>query len=356
MTDLHIIGGGPCGSIAAIKAVRLGKNVLLSEEHKTAGGKPCSGLLSLQGLKTLEKYFSWKESVENELYGADIYFNNEVISVERKTPVAAVCNRDAFDRLCIRAAENEGARVEYGKRIVGLYRSKSVIGADGANSATANVFGFPPIKKFVCTMQGEAKAGWDEKKVSVFLSSEYPGFLGWVLPRGAKRFEIGCGVKLPNNPKTAFENLEKRLGVKATNKKAFIIPVKPRSTAAKKCAGYDVRLVGDAAGQAKPTTGGGILFGAWCAELAASAATPLGYEIGWRKQYFTELFFHGTIRNLLDSMDDKKLENFAKRIKKRDIKTFLENECDMEHASKVFVLAIKKPAVLLDLFCSYIKP
>ncbi len=350
MLDVHIIGGGPCGAIAAIEAARLGKNVLVSEEHKKPGGKPCSCLLSLSGLQTLTGHLAWKESVENEAYGADIYFSGKKMTVERRTPVAAICDRDRFDQLCMEAAENEGVKIEYGKRVIGNYRPNNIIGADGANSSTAAFFGFPGIKRFIGTIQGEVRADWDEKKVKAFLSRDYPGFLGWIVPRGGRRFEVGCGVRLPNNAKSAFEKLEKRLGVSAANKKMSIIPAEPRPTAAKRAGRYDVRLAGDSAGQAKATTGGGILFGSWCARMAAKASSPLAYEIAWRMTCGKELFLHGVIRKILDTMDDQKLERFAGRMMENGMQSFLENDCDMEHASKLFAIAVKKPGMLLSLF------
>lgn len=349
MTDVHVIGAGPTGSVAAIVCARNGKSVLVSEEHKSAGGKVCTGLFSASGLKTIERYFSWKESVQNEIYGAEIYFNEEKIIIEKRSPVAFVCDRDSFDRQAASAAEDEGALVEYGKRVVGNYPAYNIIAADGALSSTASFFNFPKITKFVGAIKGEVRASWDERLVKVFFSSAFPGFLGWAVPRGDRTFEIGCGVVLPNRPAEAFARLEKMLGVRSTSKKAAVIPLRPRKKTAAIIGKYDVRLVGDAAGQVKAISGGGVIFGSWCAEIAASASTPLNYEIGWRFKYGQELLIHRLIRKFLDSIDDKRLSNFGRKLRESNASSFIEENGDMEYASSLLFNIFKKPSLLLTL-------
>ncbi|MEM3422680.1 MAG: FAD-dependent oxidoreductase [Candidatus Bilamarchaeaceae archaeon] len=350
MFDLHIVGAGPTGCIAAIAALREGKKVLISEEHSSAGGKPCTGLFSLSGLKTLKKYVNWQESVENEIYGADIYFGNECITVAKKTPIAVVCNRQKFDRILASMAEDEGAKLKYKDRVVGSYEASTIIGADGAFSSTADFFKFPKISQFVGTMQGEVRANWDEQKVKVFFSSSFPGFLGWVVPRGQRLFEIGCGVRLPFNVNNSFQLLERKLDVKALNKKAYVIPLDVRKSTAKKINRYDVRLVGDAAGQVKPTTGGGVLFGCWCAEIAATAKSSFDYELKWRFKYQKQLFLHNFIRSFLNKKTDAEMELKIKILKKNNIEEFLSKYGDMEFLGNLFKHALVRPSFWIALF------
>ena len=63
MFDLHVVGAGPAGSFAAITALREGKNVLLSEEHKQVGvPSHCSGLVSASGLEQMSDVVDYKKS------------------------------------------------------------------------------------------------------------------------------------------------------------------------------------------------------------------------------------------------------------------------------------------------------
>lgn len=347
MADIHIIGAGPSGSVAAISAVRKGHDVLVSEEHEEAGGKPCSGLFSASGLKTMEEYFDWKKAVNTEIYGAEIYLGDSIVKVRKRNPVAYACDRDRFDRLLAEAAEREGAAIEYGKRVKGDFNATKIIGADGANSHVARHFRFPKLKRFIGTMHGEVTGDWNEKMVKVFISSDFPGFFGWVIPRGEERFEIGCGVELPGNPMTAFEKLKRKIGVEDVSEvRGSIIPVKMRDKSAMVRNKYEVMLVGDAAGQTKATTGGGVMFGAWCAEIAGKSADPLGYEMGWRMKYGNELLLHRVVRKFLNTLDDEKLTSLGKKLSEKNFDAFLEEHGEMDVLSKTAIQLILRPYLL----------
>ncbi len=347
MYDIHVIGAGPSGSIAAISAVRKGYSVLVSEEHEKAGGKPCSGLFSASGLKTLEEYIDWRKAVNTEIYGAEIHLGNSTVKVRKRIPVAYACDRDKFDILLAETAEQEGARVEYGKRIKGNFNASRIIGADGANSQVARHFRFPRLKRFIGTLHAEIAGEWNEKMVQVFVSSDFPGFFGWIIPRGGERFEIGCGVELPGNPMTAFEKLKRRIGIEdAHDVRGSIIPVKMREKTAMVKNNHGVMLVGDAAGQTKPTTGGGVLFGAWCAEIAGRTADPLSYEMGWRMKYGNELLLHRMVRKFLNTLDDNRLTSLGKRLSEKNFDAFLEEHGEMDVLSKTAVQLILRPYLL----------
>ena len=70
----------------------------------------------------------------------------------------------------------------------------------------------------------------------------------------------------------------------------------------------NVLLVGDAAGQVKATTGGGIVFGSLCAKIAAVSAKNyldgknLDYEKSWKSRYGRALDAHRAVRTLLDNL------------------------------------------------------
>ena len=171
-------------------------------------------------------------------------------------------------------------------------------------------------------------------------------FFGWLIPRGERRFEIGCGVRLPENPMAAFERLKKRAGVSsAENVRGSIIPAEARPLTALNN-GRNVMLVGDAAGQTKATTGGGVLFGAWCAELAGRNPEPLRYEMEWRMKYGNELFLHGVVRKFLNRLDDKQLTSMGRRLSESGFDSFLEEHGEMDVVSKMAIRLILRPYLL----------
>ena len=62
-----------------------------------------------------------------------------------------------------------------------------------------------------------------------------------------------------------------------------------------------ILLAGDAAGQVKATTGGGIFFGASCGKIAGKySSEPEKYEQEWRRAYGLDLALHRKLRTALD--------------------------------------------------------
>jgi len=66
----------------------------------------------------------------------------------------------------------------------------------------------------------------------------------------------------------------------------------------------NVFLVGDAAGQTKSTTGGGVIFGGQCAMIAGRVAAAGGnnYEEEWRKKFSKTFRAHRVVRRSFDSI------------------------------------------------------
>ena len=96
---VHIIGAGPAGSIAAISAVRNGYDVLVSEDHNSAGEPAnCSGLLSRDGLQSLSGFVDYRKSVINRIHGADIHLVDQKMCIRKNMPVGFVCDRSVLDK------------------------------------------------------------------------------------------------------------------------------------------------------------------------------------------------------------------------------------------------------------------
>ena len=141
--DVHVVGGGPAGSIAAMAAVRTGFNVIVSEEHERSGTPSnCSGLFSKEGIESLMPFFDYRKFVLNRMKGAVINFSGEKVKISSGNVVGFVCDRERMDKEIAGNAESEGVKFEYCKRINGSYYSDNVIGADGPSSSVAGNFNF----------------------------------------------------------------------------------------------------------------------------------------------------------------------------------------------------------------------
>jgi len=340
--DLHVVGAGPAGSIAAISALRSGHSVIVSEEHASAGlPANCSGLFSAEGLETLSPYLDHRPHIINPIHGASLHFNEETVSVRRKEPVAYVCDRSGIDMQLASKAEDEGAIMRYGERVRGTFLSESVIGADGPHSSVARRFRFPPIRSFAATLQALIPyKAQDPSMVEVFISGErFPGFFGWVIPHDDERAEFGLGVKVPLRPIDAWRHLlrSKRIDPdRSPRPKGHAIPLSMRDQSAKRSGRRNVLLCGDAAGQVKSTTGGGVIFGGNCAALAGRHfRSPMRYELEWRLRFGPDLHMHRFFNDFQSSLDDAQLSELGRRFNRLDIGGFLSRSGSMDRPSRM---------------------
>ncbi len=347
--DVHVVGAGPSGSIAAISAARNGHSVVLSEDHHQAGiPENCSGLFSKDGLESLSQFFDYHKPglIKNEIRGADIYLAGEKLSVRRKAPVAFVCDRAGIDQELASTAEQEGAHIHYGERISGKFHSNNIIGADGPLSPTALHFSFPKIPKFVSTLQSVVPYHCEDKHaVELFFSNQqFPGFFGWVIPHDEEYAEFGVGAVLPYNAVNSWQCLFKLKGMSASSLSSIkprgaVIPIRVRKQTAKVIGGpqkTNVLLVGDAAGQVKATTGGGVIFGGNCAAIAgANVLAPARYESEWRSKFALDLKMHHVLQGYLESLDDRAMQSLAKRLNKMNLGAFLSENGHMDKPTKM---------------------
>lgn len=349
MAKIHVVGGGPAGSIAAISAIRNGHNVIMSEEHETSGEpENCSGLFSCDGLKSLSDFINPKKFTITAIKGAIIHLPEENLTIRRKEPVGLVCNRASMDQELAISAQAEGAKIKYGNRINGSFESSNIIGADGPLSSVAMHFGFPKIKKFASTLQALIHyKSEDPEMVEVFLSNSlFPGFFGWIIPHDEYTAEFGVGVEMPgnmpSNVKNAWDRLLKMKGIRSDAKvKGAVIPLRIRGRTSMKRRGWNIILTGDAAGQVKATTGGGVVFGGNCAALAGMYATdPLKYEITWRTRFWPDLALHERIHDFLATAPESSLSSLGRMFKKLNIDGYLSDYGHMDRPTKMLRLQL----------------
>jgi flavin-dependent dehydrogenase len=100
-------------------------------------------------------------------------------------------------------------------------------------------------------------------------------------------------------------------------------------------------LVGDAAGQVKPTSGGGVYMGALCAKIAGDVAARASrgecglseYEKRWRSAVGKELEIGMMIHRSLGKLSDDNLNEFMAFLNKPDIRELMTEYGDMDHPS-----------------------
>ena len=315
--EVIVVGASITGCVCARELVRQGVNTSVLEEHDKPGklGK-CTAIVSKRGLELTG--VRYKKTVLNQIRGADFWAGQNCLSVRSQNIQALVLDRQAFDEQAAAQAIEAGAEIKFNNRVKSLAdASKIVIGADGAASTTARLARFPeiPSNKFVLGWEAEYdKASVaDSTKVDVFFEPEFKNFFGWIVPCGDNAARTGfCTSDFSLIAKGRKRLMELRrtretISPKSRVKKEFtaLIPLATRKQTQKD----GVLLVGDAAGQVKATSGGGIVFGSLCAKTAAECVaahlqrgTRLDYENAWRREYGGALAAHSLTRSVFNAL------------------------------------------------------
>jgi flavin-dependent dehydrogenase len=347
-----IIGGGVIGLHLARLLAEKGVETELHESKKdvSEGADRASGILSVRGLGKIG--LDYEESKVNTLYGSYLVAGKEKLEIFSKKPMAYVLDRKKLAKSCEKAARRAGAKINLGRKVgkpelleLASDKSNILLGADGAVSHVASAFGFPAIKDYVLTYKAEFKCEdvADTGMVGLYFSKSFAnGLFGWHVPYSKNMVELGLGVdhKARTPSSSAFnlfsksEELHSIIKTRgaALSSHASMIPISTRSSTVK----GNVALVGDAAGQVKATTGGGIIYGCLCADALAkviASGKPLSeYERAWRKAYGRDLSFHRIAHNYYSRSD---LQRTFKILKIMGMDSFLGKYGDMDSPSLI---------------------
>ena len=353
-----IVGAGVVGLMLAKDLASLGADVQVYDGKSSVedGAEKASGILSKSGLAHMG--VDYRNAIVNELDGAVLHAGREKLRIKSKATQAYVLDRAALASICKSEAEKAGAKVRLGSRMerqelkeLAADGDNIVVGADGAVSTVASAFGFPPIGEYVLTYKAEYEEAEAEDSHSVdlfFATGHSHRFFGWIAPYSSYELELGIGTsdRGKRSSSDAFHSFTKDKevsamigGAKMVAGHASIIPLEARRMTVR----GNVLLVGDAAGQVKATTGGGIIFGASCAKIAAGVimrhaerGVPLStYESEWRKAYGADLKLHRALHNYYSNMGPGSFEALIKVSRLFGAEAFLSKYGDMDSPTKM---------------------
>lgn len=336
--DIIIIGAGPAGSRIAQRLSQLGYSVVVVEKNLSSGGDVCcTGILSRECLSAfgLDNGLVLRQASSAKFLSP----SGEYLRLCRQSPVAAIVDRVGLNVHLAKLAEASGARYLFGARASDIspqpdavevtldgeleeavLRAKAVVIATGFGSTLPAKLGLGEIKQFVLGAQAEVSInGIDEVEV-YFDQRLTPGGFAWLVPTTDGRGLVGLLTR-----SQADSSLENLLASLASQGKIAsdhvvpsydIVPLKPlpRTYADR------VLVVGEAAGQVKPTTGGGVYYGLLCADIAAevleqaleasdfSAHVLSAYEQKWRAKLNRELVIGYWARTLLANLSNRRID------------------------------------------------
>ena len=395
--DVIIVGGGPCGSFAALNLAKHGISVKVFEEHGEIGFPPhCPGHLSLKGLEDLGLLPLPARTVENTFYGAKFYSPKGVeFAVFFQEPLTCTVNRTFFDKHIADLAKFYGAEYYMSKRVNALIIennlvkgvkfsenkqckeefAKIVIDAEGISSRILRQAGLKPVNPSMVVKGVHAEVenvkDVEPNIVQVFLGNAYAhGFYAWVIPKKDGMAKIGLASKT-GNPK----ELLKRFISQHPAASKMLRSVRIAHTAfhpislggfIPKAFTSGFLAIGDAASQVKPTTGGGIILGMNCAKIAAETAKEAlfagdfsakflsVYQKRFLRSFGFDMNFMLRARNMLNVMSDSELDFFIKTCIRLNLDGTLRDFSDLDLQGKALLKLLPKPKILHALLAFFL--
>jgi geranylgeranyl reductase family protein len=377
--DALVVGGGPTGSTVARELAEAGHDVLQVEEHDEIGHPvQCGGLLTPHLMDKLP--FAVDPIVHTRLRKARIYAPDDtVLHLEADELKSVASDRAALDRKLADLATEAGAELRLGTKVTDArYNSdgveatcrtadghhtveaRAIVGADGAQSRVAKWFDLFEPKQYISLHGAEMTglAGLDPEGVEMWVGEDRaPGFFTYIIPTGETKGKVEAGVW--NAPRPAKHYYELMFEDPASARhledasESFTISATIPFGPAEETVRDRVALVGDAPGQAKPTTGGGIATGICCAEILAEELDEaldedqLGedrlqaYHERWSSTIGRELRIMMKLRHAFLQLDDEDVDDIWRRLTQPEVTRILNEHGDIDYVSKLAFRLLK---------------
>lgn len=356
--DVVIVGAGPGGSIAAKTAAKKGLDVLLIEKRQEIGDpvRCAEGVSKIWLRKHIEPDHRW---ICADVKGSRIYSPDGTM-VEMSEEIAGgevgyVLERKIFDRALAYESAKAGAEVMVKTRATDLIiengfvkgvrvmhlgeeydiRAKIVIGADGVESKVGRWAGIDtsikPADIETCAQYLMSGTEIDQDYCYFYIGNDIaPAGYIWLFPKGKDLANVGIGILgSRSGEKHAVDYLNEFVEKKYPNANILEMDVGgvPVCGSIEKTIANGLMLVGDAARQSDPITGGGIINAMEAGKIAGEVAynaiskgdvstTSLQeYEKKWRENIGYEINNSLIVKNKFTSFTDKEIDSLAHSLK-----------------------------------------
>jgi flavin-dependent dehydrogenase len=235
-----------------------------------------------------------------------------------------------------------------------------VIDAEGANPVLPPQLDIRPRRTLVHGLQYEVEGAVVEAgdAPSLYFGREVaPGFFAWLMPIGGDRGRLGLAVDPRQTARPPLHFLERLMA-----RHPDVAPRMAHARVVRKLAGRipilglrrptwtdGMLVVGDAAGQVKATSGGGIYFSMLAGELAGTAAARHlsggadaaralpGYETAWQQAFGREVRFTTIVRQTLNRLSDRHVNAVIRALATDGgLRRAVEEHGDTQYQSRLF--------------------
>jgi len=376
LNDVIVVGGGHAGLYTASHLARAGFQVLLLDQKKAIGERVvCTGII---GVEAFQKFDLPEDTILGSIRQVR-FFSPSRTYFDYLPPnvLARVVDRTRFNRHFASEAQRRGVQIHTASRVEGIRIKKEgvtirVVQTDGSESchdgqililATGVNYklfewaGLQAPKSFLAGAQVHIPFQ-GEDWTSVYVGREVaPGAFAWVVPleTGAAR----VGLLSERNPHLYLKQLLDRIKPgwrDDTRETEFDLRPVVQGPLEKSCSDR-VLVVGEAAGQIKTTTGGGIYYGLLGAHLAVetlqeafrknrfTANILSSYDRQWKRAIGEELRFGYYFRKLFAKLTDEQIEELFDRVIQEDILNLAHREAEFDWHKSLILSIFKLPTV-----------
>ena len=328
--DVVIAGGSVSGLLCAREIASHGHSVLIIEEDPEIGTpEHCGGLVSISGIDELG-VMPTRGTINNKIESAMIISPaGRSFLLDARVQKVVVLDRRDFDKQIAHQAQNNGAEIHVKSSLKEVkedevktsertMKCKIVVDARGVSSLVQK-----DREGILQSAQYEVYANWIEKeRIEVYFDQEkYPGFFAWIIPTSTDIAKVGVAGKGINTA-AALESFLIQKGKHSIVRKVFA-PIWIKGPI-ENFVSKNIVTIGDAAGQSKPTTAGGIyscglggIFAGRAISKFLESGKPddlLEYQKTWHEKFGQEFENMLLARKLLERLDNKTIDKLFESV------------------------------------------
>ncbi len=372
--DVAVIGAGPAGALCATLTARAGLSTLLLEEHEAPGlFVNCTGIL---GAEAFPRFNLPMETILSSLQAVTFYApSGQSFRYDPGRPLAHVVSRLQFDSMLAGWATEAGARLRtgYHARLLRVdsdavelrqreddpepVRARAAVIATGFGSNLALQAGLQGPREIVYGAQAEVEMD-GLRDVEIYLGrSVAPEAFAWVVPLqpGIARVGLVAAKEAPVHFQKLLEHPSIAPRILTPQPKMLLSPV-PTEPIERSYADR-VLVVGEAAGQVKTTTQGGIYYGMLCAAMAAETLSEAArrndfgaevlreYEQTWTGAISQELKTGLSLRQLFARLSDSQIDALVELGTRDDIISLVKRLAQFDWHRDLIQTSLNLPAL-----------